>query len=343
MKSIAGKRLLIFLLAVFLVPSLWAESEVITVLDFQTKDISESDMKVIVSLLSASVFDTGMYTVIDISQRDTILKELQFSLSGCSDESCQLEAGMMLSAELIVVGDLARVGSRYILNARIIVTETGATVKAYRGIYPDMDELVDDIPGFALNLTGEGDLPETEDTSESEEMEKGVVEDDEPEAEIIEPSSVSMEPKTGFFDSVGGFPPQGDTASWLTLGAGTVLTGTGIWLLASSLIYKSETLDPSYDEYMDDSAADYGGLSAEEYYDALWTEYENNLGEFRTRIIIASGVTAAGIGSLVVSRYLFRRYNETHDSRISFVIRPGFLEGRPAVLSWNLSCRGGVR
>ena len=38
---------------------------------------------------------------IEVSQRDNILKEMEFSLSGCSDESCMLEVGKMLSAESI--------------------------------------------------------------------------------------------------------------------------------------------------------------------------------------------------------------------------------------------------
>jgi len=145
----------IFLLLVFFCSVLLLSAQIkptITVLDFKTNNISEGDMQSIISFLSAELFDIGIYTVIDSSQRDTILKELKFSMSGCTDESCQLEIGRMLSAEMIVVGDLGQIGSRFILTAKILETETSKTLGIAKGIYPDIDALLDDMNSFALKL-----------------------------------------------------------------------------------------------------------------------------------------------------------------------------------------------
>ena len=57
----------------------------------------------IISLLSSALFKTDVYTVIDVSQRQTILEELNFPMSGCTGESYLLEVGKLLSAEAIVV------------------------------------------------------------------------------------------------------------------------------------------------------------------------------------------------------------------------------------------------
>ena len=46
----------------------------LTVLDFQTNNVAVSDMRSIISFLSASLFDTGQFRVIDTTQRETILK-----------------------------------------------------------------------------------------------------------------------------------------------------------------------------------------------------------------------------------------------------------------------------
>jgi len=62
------------------------ENPTLTVLDFQTNNVAESDMKSIISFLSASLFETNRFRVIDTTQRETILKELEFSASGCTDE-----------------------------------------------------------------------------------------------------------------------------------------------------------------------------------------------------------------------------------------------------------------
>ena len=52
-----------------------------------------------------------------VAQRETVLKELEFSMSGCTDESCMLEVGKMLSAELIVGGSISQLGSKIVLSA----------------------------------------------------------------------------------------------------------------------------------------------------------------------------------------------------------------------------------
>jgi len=71
-------------------------------------------MQSIITLLSSALFRTDKFTVIDVGQWAAILSEMEFSNSGCSDESCQLEIGKLLSSEMIVVGDITKVGSRYL-------------------------------------------------------------------------------------------------------------------------------------------------------------------------------------------------------------------------------------
>lgn len=63
-------------------------------------------MKSIISLLSSALFQTGEFTVIDVSERERLLQELEFSMSDCTDESCLREVGRMLSAEGIAAGNL---------------------------------------------------------------------------------------------------------------------------------------------------------------------------------------------------------------------------------------------
>lgn len=89
------KRFCLPVLMLAAVFSLSAQQDkpVITVLDFTINEVSQTEMKSIIGLLSSALFKTKYFTVIDVSQRETVLKELQFSMSGCSDESCMLEMG----------------------------------------------------------------------------------------------------------------------------------------------------------------------------------------------------------------------------------------------------------
>ena len=127
---------------------------VITVLDFSTEGVAEGEMNTIIYLLSSALFQTGRYTVIDVSQRQAILKEIEFSVSDCSDESCLLEMGRMLSAEVIVVGNIGRVGTRYVLSTKMLETETARTLNTADGIYRDLDVLLEDIEHIAGVLAG---------------------------------------------------------------------------------------------------------------------------------------------------------------------------------------------
>ena len=127
---------------------------VATVMDFDTIELSSMEMKGIISRLSSVLFQMEIYEIIDISQRETILKELSFSLSGCVDDSCMLEVGKMLSAEYIVVGTISKIGNSIVLSAKMLETESGKIIETADGIYADIDALLADLPAIAAKLAG---------------------------------------------------------------------------------------------------------------------------------------------------------------------------------------------
>jgi hypothetical protein len=155
-KTTKCKKIILPILLLAAICNLWGQQlsdvPIITVLDFASEDVSKSEARLVISMLSTSLFKTGRFKVIDISQRDTLAKELSFSMSGCSDESCQLELGRMLAAELIVVGTIGKIGSRYVLSSKILETSTGATYGAEDGVYANLDALVDDLDSFVGSL-----------------------------------------------------------------------------------------------------------------------------------------------------------------------------------------------
>ena len=73
-------------------------------------------------------------------------------MSGCSDDSCALEIGKMLSAELIVTGNLSKVGSRYLMSVKMLETETSRTMGTANGKFTDLDELIDGLELLRLHL-----------------------------------------------------------------------------------------------------------------------------------------------------------------------------------------------
>jgi hypothetical protein len=304
------KVFLTLFIVLVLTISLAADKSVTTVMDFQMNSISQGDMKSIVSFLSASLHDTGKYTVIDTAQRDIILKELAFSNSGCSDESCQLEIGKLLSAEYIVTGDIALVGGRYILSARMLETETSATINTAKGIYDDLGNLIDDMPVFAAQLSGD----ETAVT--------GIQKKSAP--AVAAPEAIPDELLSGK-----------DIAAWSTLGGGVIAAGIGSYLLYAAFNYKSITVDPAFDAYITDSTTVYE-TSAVDHYNILWSAYETAYGEFSNQLIVSSVIAGAGLVSIGVSIFLFLMDDTQQDSAESTNVAILLL---PAPDAATLSCR----
>jgi tetratricopeptide (TPR) repeat protein len=127
----------------------------ITVLDFSIENIPKSDGRLIVDLVFSALVSARRYRVLDRGQRDNILQEVEFSLSQCAEEKCQLEIGRLLAADRIVVGSLGKVGQRYILNAKMLDVRTGEALSTAYKLFGSIEELVDGTEEVALTL-GEG-------------------------------------------------------------------------------------------------------------------------------------------------------------------------------------------
>jgi len=299
------KRKILMLFLVFCVVQVYAQQNPsITVLDFKTNNVSQGDMQSIISFLSAALFDSGMYTVIDSSQRDTILKELEFSMSGCTDESCQLEIGRLLSAEMIVIGDIGQIGSRYMLTAKILETETSKTLGTAKGIYPDLDNLLDDMNGFAMRLAKGEVAEQTVPVEEPDQADTG------PE----EREKVSEPLFTGKTATI---------LAWSTLTAGTAAAGIGAWLIYAAVQYRADILNTSYNAYKDETITDFGGLSSEEYYHNLYNIYLTNLSTYSRKAIFATSLTGLGVLSLGSSVLFFLMPTREDGAAVSLYFLPG--------------------
>ncbi len=137
------KKILVLVFILIITVNAFAEEkELITVMDFSSNNFSEMDVIVFVDYLSSQIQNTGEYRVIDRMQRENILSELEFSNSGCTDESCQLEIGRLLSARKVIVGSIGSIGNKQILNVKLIDVETSETINSASKKYADMDEML---------------------------------------------------------------------------------------------------------------------------------------------------------------------------------------------------------
>ncbi|MBN2051720.1 MAG: PEGA domain-containing protein [Spirochaetales bacterium] len=127
----------------------------VAVLPFTAVEVPASEARVVTSLFETALVKTGVYNVIEQNQITEILDAQAFSLSGCTDDACAVEVGKLLAAELIILGELSRLGGRYIANAKIIDVGLGRNVNADSVSAADVVEMTDSgVTLLAYKLAG---------------------------------------------------------------------------------------------------------------------------------------------------------------------------------------------
>jgi len=90
------------------------------------KLVGKDECNVLTDLVISELVKAKKYSVIDRANRDKILGEVGFQQTGCTDESCTVEAGRILGVGKIVVGNVTKLGETYIVSLQLINVETAA-------------------------------------------------------------------------------------------------------------------------------------------------------------------------------------------------------------------------
>lgn len=133
-----------------------ADKPLVAVMDFSLSGISEAEGRVFLDFLSNSIRETGKYRLIEKAERDSLLEEIKFSLSGCADEKCQLEAGRLLSANFMFLGSIGNVGDRYILNIKLVDVLSGEALATASDVYGSLNNMVDNSRKLVFEMLGKG-------------------------------------------------------------------------------------------------------------------------------------------------------------------------------------------
>ena len=282
-------RLLLSLVACLAPLASAQDKPVITVLDFRTNGVSEKDMRSIISLLASSLFRTGQFRVIDVTQRDSLLRELEFAKSDCTDESCQLQIGRLLAAQMIVTGDLGRVGNRYLVSAKLLATETGDTLSSADGVYGSMDALIDRTFALAESLSRFAALP------------------------AKPPRRIAV---TGS-RSAGN---AGRIAAFSCLGGAAASAGVGAFFIANAIRFRADVVQSAYQSYLSGPETYPGDFYAssdadkQAYFRSLYEAYEASVSSYQTKALVGAGLAAGGVALGGASLVLFSTAAESSPS-----------------------------
>ena len=129
------------------------KSYTIAVLDLNAKGISQAEADYLSDYMRGQVTRlvtseeykkrTGTnYTVVERSQMDKIFEQFEIQNTGCTDITCAVEFGKMLSVERIVIGSVGLVGQTYSISTRIVDVESAGTITVadytYQGQIDDL-------------------------------------------------------------------------------------------------------------------------------------------------------------------------------------------------------------
>jgi|GEM_PF-2120661 len=124
----------------------------IAVIDFEPKGLSRQDAARVSEWLRTELINTNQFRVIERSAMNAILKEQAFAMTGCTDTSCAVQVGKLLSARKMLVGSVEYWNNKVIINGRIIDVEKGVAEFAHRETVNSIKELDTGATSFAKNL-----------------------------------------------------------------------------------------------------------------------------------------------------------------------------------------------
>ncbi len=124
----------------------------IAILELGALNVPKNYAKIVGDLLEVELHKSGAFDILERKQMEIILNEQGLALSGCTDESCAIRIGRLLSADMVVTGSLNKLGD-YLLTIKVVDARSGAIVLAdYERSIPE-DQLPDRAGRIAKRLS----------------------------------------------------------------------------------------------------------------------------------------------------------------------------------------------
>ncbi|MBN2402293.1 MAG: hypothetical protein JXN64_07815 [Spirochaetes bacterium] len=125
----------------------------IAVFDFDAKNAPKAYADIARDTLEISLYKSGTFVVLERGLIDIILKEQGLQMSGCTDTSCVVQIGKLLSADLVAIGSLSKIKT-YTLTVKIVDIAKGSIVLAESEKAETDDDIETAVKQIAGTLSG---------------------------------------------------------------------------------------------------------------------------------------------------------------------------------------------
>ncbi|PKL39157.1 MAG: hypothetical protein CVV44_09840 [Spirochaetae bacterium HGW-Spirochaetae-1] len=129
METLMKKFLPAFLLILF--PFTVLAKDRVAILDFQTYNCPQSVARVVGQMTNSRIFETKVFTLVEREEMEAILREMSLQQTGCTDSSCAVQMGKLLSANKILTGTVLKMDT-FNIAVKVINVENGKVEGSYR-------------------------------------------------------------------------------------------------------------------------------------------------------------------------------------------------------------------
>ncbi len=130
----------------------------VSVVPFNATKVSKQDAATLTLLFETDLVNTEAFDVIEQAEADKILDAQEYTVGECTDERCAVEIGKLLAADHIFLGNVSLIGSKYVLNVKLIDIQEGKNIRAESIYSDDVDGLVEQISVLANIMVGSEEL-----------------------------------------------------------------------------------------------------------------------------------------------------------------------------------------
>ncbi len=126
-----------------------SERILVAVLDFEARDVEESESVIITDYIRGDMINSGYFKVLERSAINAILTEVNFQQTGCTDAACAVELGKILAVRKMVVGRISKVKGKFYITARLVDVETS---EVQASVSVEATETLDGLPQHISSL-----------------------------------------------------------------------------------------------------------------------------------------------------------------------------------------------
>jgi TolB-like protein len=130
-----------------------AQRQTVAVIPFNDNVITSDEAIALSDVLENRLAKLGRFDLVERKAIENIMDELNFGTTDFVDQSTAVRAGRLFSSQWLLLGSVSKLGNIYLVNVKLVNTETGMIVTGENGEAPTIQGLKDDVEAIAKELS----------------------------------------------------------------------------------------------------------------------------------------------------------------------------------------------